>query len=144
MKAYTPVDLSLEIDKTVAKSFEDARKAVENAPKRKELAPLFRRLSHFYETRVSGYGPTIYLTVDRLSDVEPALHMIEDELKVTFNKTEDIAGSTWAQREFKAEGLPFSLRVEPRLKDPTCRVVEDGFETVKKFKVVCDGEETTA
>ena len=78
--------------------------------------------------------------MDKLSDVEPALRMIEDELTVKFDKTEDSAGQTWAQREFKATGLPFSLIAEPTFKDPTCRTVEDGFETVPKFKVVCDDE----
>ena len=61
MKAHEPVDLTKVVDTAIEDAWKTARKATEELPKHKTLAPLFRRLSYFYKTRVYCWGtPRLY------------------------------------------------------------------------------------
>lgn len=133
-----------DFNKTVKEHHEYQKKQLRDfakaMPRLSKLAPLIRTLSHFYvlHAYASNYCSAIELTVGSFKDVEPALQLIEDQFKVKFDGTSDIAWSTGGQREFRAKGLPFVLKASVRADAANCRVVEVGAELVKCYKVVCD------
>ena len=79
------------------------------------------------------------IAVDNIKDCEAALAFIEDECKVTFNKSIDTA--VVRERQFSAEGLGFCLNVKIRYDSPTCKQVIIGYETVPKYELRCDEEQ---
>lgn len=144
MKAYEKVDLVPELEKSVAQLWKNIQVGIAAREAQKKYADLVRRLSFFYELRVYCFDTLIIeLQVDSIKDAEPAIAMIEDEFKVTFDNASDYASEHLTERDFRAEGLDLKLDVKVRDDSPRCKSVIVGYETVPKYEIRCDDEEQT-
>ncbi len=144
MKAYEKVDLNLQLEASVAQLWKGIQFSLVKREEQKKYADLVRRLSFFYELRVFCFDTLIIeLEVDSIKDAEPAIAMIEDEFKVTFDYTTDSASEHLTERDFRARGLDLKLDVKVRNDSPRCKSVIVGYETVPKYEIRCDDEEQT-
>lgn len=134
------IDLNKLLDKCNEETWQAAKKRTAEIEKYRKYADTFRRLSYFYDTTVYTFGqPILQLNTSSIKEAEAALEMIEDEHNVTFDRSSDTAGESYAERTFSAEGLDF--RVDVRVAGDACKSVLVGFETVPKYEIRCDEEE---
>ena len=82
------------------------------------------------------------IEVTKLSDVQPALEQIEEDLGVEFDKTQDTAEYRW--RTFESAAAPW-IRVDAELTadGEECRRVVVGYDTVPRYELKC-GEDAKA
>lgn len=76
------------------------------------------------------------IEVAKLSDVQPALEQIEEDLGVEFDKTQDTAEYRW--RSFESAAAPW-IRVDAELTadGEECRRVVVGYDTVPRYELKC-------
>lgn len=106
------------------------------------VLPVLRTLKRFYGDRLNFFlfeEAWICLRVTDMKQVEPVLEHLEEQLEIKFDRSEDHGKLGW--REFSSSNLPaFRVEAEVDSTDPAskCRRVQDGFETIPKYKIVCD------
>jgi len=133
------INLNALLDERVDEAWKAAKTRLSQIETYRKYAETFRRLSYFYDTHVYTFGrPILQLNTSSMKEAEAALEMIEDEHGVTFDRSSDMAGESFAERTFTAEGLDF--QVDVRVAGEACKSVLVGYEQVPKYEIRCDEE----
>lgn len=111
--------------------FKRAAEAVRHAAKFLDISPM-----------ILGCQLLIRVKVQKLTDIQPVLECLEEDLGINFDQTTDQASYSW--REFKSAGAPW-LRVDAELAadGPECRRVIVGYKQEPVYELKCGEDAQT-
>jgi hypothetical protein len=108
------------------------------APKFKRLDALMKNIGPFvkYRRLILPNMMSVCVDVKRISDIEPVVEYLQDQMGIEFDETRDVARMGWRVYSCKAEPW-FRLDAELADDGPDCRRVVVGYETVPKYEIKC-------
>ena len=113
-------------------------------PQIARLDRVLKTIGRFVEGRTMFIGEQILICVkvNKIAEIEPVLDVLQEELEIEFDRSEDAAQQGW--RVFHSKNAPW-LRVDAELRadGPECRRVIVGYESVPKYEIRC-GEDADA